>query len=227
MDSDAHAREWFQELQNPIWGMLTSREIFRSWKEVVRAAEPEWPEHTNGYFIEWVTRNYLESLMVTIRTMNDRRKGVRSLRRFLQYIKKHPLPNVPPDRIDDCFDLLTKVSENVHNHVDVQIAHYNPSKAEDLGLTYGHIHEAADTICDIYQDLYTIIDDATVVPPSVADSAPYAPWEFLFTETWITRDTACEIAQRRLNEWQTLVPSVHWIPRLVVPPDPHRQPSGP
>ena len=126
MDSNAHAREWFQELQNPIWGMLTSREIFRSWKEVVRAAEPEWPEHTNGYFIEWVNRNYLKSLMVAIRTMNDRRKDARSLRRFLQYIKKHPLPNVPPDRIDGCLDRLTKVSENVHKHVNVQIAPLQP-----------------------------------------------------------------------------------------------------
>ena len=57
------------------------------------------------------------------------------------------------------------VSETVKKHVNENIAHYNPSKAEDLGLTYGHIHEAADTICRIYQDLHTIIDDATVVPP--------------------------------------------------------------
>ena len=102
----------------------------------------------------------------------------------------------------DRIDLLTNVSETVRKHVNENIARYNPSKAEDLGLTYGHIHKAADTICRIYQDLHTIIDDATVVPPSVADSSPYFAWEFLFTEAWVTHDKAHDIAQRRLDEWQ-------------------------
>ena len=217
-----YLRAWLQELQGPIWGMLNSREVFRSWNELVGAAE--WPEHTNGYFIEWVNRNYLRSLMVTIRAMNDERRDTRSLRRLLQNIRKRPLPNMATDRIDDCIDLLTNVSEAVHEHVNVQIAHYNPSKAEDLGLTYGHIHEAADTICRIYQDLHTIIDDATVIPPSVADSSPYSPWEFLFTEAWVTHDKAYDIAQRRLDEWQRLTPSVHMSPRLIAPPGPLRSP---
>ena len=114
------------------------------------------------------------------------------------------------------------VSETVKKHVNENIAHYNPSKAEDLGLTYGHIHEAADTICRIYQDLHTIIDDATVVPPSVADSSPYFAWEFLFTEAWVTHDKAHDIAQRRLDEWQRLTPSVSMSPRLIVPSGPLR-----
>ena len=215
-------REWLQELQGPIWGMLNSREIFRSWNELVGAAE--WPEHTNGYFIEWVNRNYLRSVMVTIRAMNDNRKDTRSLGRLLQNIKKRPLANMATDRIDNCLDLLTNVSETVKKYVDENIAHYNPSKAEDLDLTYGDIHEAADTICRIYQDLHMIIDDATVVPPSVADSSPYFPWEFLFTEAWVTHDKAHDIAQRRLDEWQRLTPSVFMSPRLIVPSGPLRAP---
>lgn len=47
-----------------------------------------------------------------------------------------------------------------------------------------------------------VIDGATVVLPSVADSSPYSPWEFLFTEAWVTHDKAHDIAQRRLDEWQ-------------------------
>ena len=215
-------REWLQELQGPIWGMLNSREVFRSWNELVGAAE--WPEHTNGYFIEWVNRNYLRSVMVTIRAMNDNRRCTRSLRRFLLDIKKRPLANMATDRIDNCIVRLTEVAETVHKHVNEQVAHYNPSKAEDLGLTYGDIHDAADTICRIYQDLYTIIDDAAVVPPSVADSSPYSPWEFLFTEAWVTHDQAHAIAQRRLDEWQRLTPSVSMSPRLIAPSGPLRSP---
>ena len=215
-------REWLQELQGPIWGMLNSREVFRSWNELVGAAE--WPEHTNGYFMEWVNRNYLRSVMVTIRAMNDDRRDTRSLRRFLRNIKKRPLPNMATERIDNCLNLLTNVAATVKQHVDENIAHYNPSKAEDLALTYGHIHEAADTICRIYQDLHTIIDDATVVPPSVADSSPYSPWEFLFTEAWVTHDQAHDIAQRRLDEWQRLTPSVSMSPRLIAPSGPLRSP---
>ena len=217
-----YLREWLQELRGPIWGMLNSREVFRSWNELVGAAE--WPKHTNGYFNEWVNRNYFISLMVAIRAMNDKRKDTRSLRRLLQDIKRRPLPNMATDRVDDYIDLLTKVTEAVHKHVNVQIAHYNPSKVEDLGLTYGHIHEAADTICSIYQDLYTIIDDATVVPPSVADSSPYYPWEFLFTEAWVTHAEAYNIAQRRLDEWQRLTPSLSMSPRLIAPSGPLRSP---
>ena len=217
-----YLRKRLQELQGPIWGMLNSREVFRSWNELVGAAE--WPEHTNGYFIEWVNRNYLRSLMVTIRAMNDKDRRTRSLRRLLQNIKKRPLPNMATDRIDDCLDRLTNVSETVKKYVDENIAHYSLSKVEDLGLTYGDIHEAADTICGIYQDLHTIIDDATVVPPSVADSSPYSAWEFLFTEAWVTHDKAHDIAQRRLDEWQRLIPTVSMSPRLIVPSGPLRSP---
>ncbi|GEM_PF-4721217 len=215
-------RKWMQELQGPIWGMLNSREVFRSWNELVGAAE--WPEHTNGYFIEWVNRNYFRSVMVTIRAMNDEDRRTRSLRRLLLCIQKRPLANMATDRIDDCLDRLTNVSETVHKHATLLIVHYNPSKAEDLDLTYRDIHEAADTICRIYQDLHTIIDDATVVPPSVADSSPYSPWEFLFTEAWVTHDQAHAIAQRRLDEWQRLTPSVSMSPRLIVPSGPLRSP---
>ena len=217
-----YLREWMQELQGPIWGMLNSREVFRSWNELVGAAA--WPEHTNGYFNEWVNRNYFSSLMVTIRQMNDDRRDTRSLRRLLRNIKKRPLPNMATDRIDECMDLLTRVSETVKQYVDENIAHYNPSKAEDLSLTYGHIHEAADTICDIYQDLHTIIDDATAVPPSVADSAPYFAWEFLFAEAWVTHDKAHDIAQRRLDEWRRLTPSVSMSTGLIIPSGPIRSP---
>ncbi|MDE0675181.1 MAG: hypothetical protein F4Z79_00350 [Acidimicrobiia bacterium] len=104
-------RTWLQELQGPIWGMLNSREVFRSWNELVGAAE--WPEHTNGHFIQWVNRNYLRSLMVTIRAMNDERRDTRSLRRLLQNIRRRPLPDMATDRIDDCVDLLTNASEAV------------------------------------------------------------------------------------------------------------------
>ncbi len=68
------------------------------------------------------------------------------------------------DRVDECMDRLTRVSETGHQYVNEQIAHYNPSKAEDLGLPYRDIHKAADTIGGIYQELHMIIDDATAVP---------------------------------------------------------------
>lgn len=67
------------------------------------------------------------------------------------------------DRVGECMDRLTGVSETGHQYVNEQIAHYNPSKAEDLSLTYRDIHNAADTICGIYQDLRMIIDGATAV----------------------------------------------------------------
>lgn len=215
-------REWLRELQGPIWGMLNSREVFRSWNELVGAAE--WPEHTNGYFNEWVNRNYRSLLMVTIRAMNDDRRDSRSLRRLLRDIKKRPLPNMATDRIDECMDRLTRVSEAVKKHVDKLIAHYNPSEAEDLGLTYRDIHDAVDTICCIYQELRMIIDGATVVPPSVADSSPYFAWEFLFTEAWVTHDQAHDIAQRRLDEWCRFTPSVYMSVGLIVPSGPLRSP---
>ena len=69
-----------------------------------------------------------------------------------------------------------------------------------------------------------IIADATVVPPSVADPAPYFAWEFLFTEAWVTYDKAHDIAQRRLDEWQRLTPSVSMSTGLIVPSGPLRSP---
>lgn len=217
-------RTWLQELQGPIWGMLNSREVFRSWNKLVGAAE--WPEHTNGYFIQWVNRNYLRSLMVTIRAMNDQRRDTRLLRRLLQRHKKtspaehgyrphRRLHRSANQRIRSGSQACQRANralqpiEGRRSRSDIR-AHPR-SRRHYLPHLPGPAHDHRR------RNRY---------PPERRRLIPYYPWEVLFTEAWVTHDKHAKSRGDASTSGKRLTPSVLMSPRLIAPSGPlgHREP---
>ena len=87
-----------EELRDEMCGLLASREIQRSWNEILEVAD--WSDYDNGYFNEWANRNYLDALAVDTRAITDRSRDTRSLKRLLDDLDNNRIL-LPQLGIDD------------------------------------------------------------------------------------------------------------------------------
>lgn len=182
--------------------LLVSREIQRSWNEILENAD--WPRKGNGMFNQWVNINYRNSIMVTIRALTDVRKGTRSLMRLLMDLDKnsHLLQELDVDhiRVKEDIRQLTEIRSKVKEYVNLRIAHVSTRDLE-TPLTFAEVHEAATIIYDTYHYWHQAICDVVAVPPTVTDTL-LDHWELLFTRPWITRDQARQLSNNRKSEYE-------------------------
>lgn len=195
-------RTWLtNELSNDMSALLASREIQRSWNEILEVAD--WRPRGNGMFNTWVNRNYLDALAVDIRAITDRRRDTRSLKRLLDDLEKHRIL-LAPLNIDDAeltnhINQLTAINKQVGDYVNRRIAHHS-RKPRRTQLTIGDLHEAADTLYDIYHHWHQNVCNVISIPPTVTDTQ-LEYWECLFTQAWINSEQAARIVESRRTEY--------------------------
>ncbi len=190
------------DLRDHMCRLLASREIQRSWTDILEATD--WSPYDNGTFNEWVNNNYLDSLAVDIRAITDRSEDTRSLIRLLDDLEKNRglLPQLGIDATDlgSHNRQLAAIRAKVGDYVNRRVAHHS-TRPRRHTLTVGEVHQAADSLFNIYHHWHQNVCNVISVPPTVTD-LPLDQWECLFTRAWVTPDQATHIAERRRTEYQ-------------------------
>lgn len=198
-----HWRHWIeQDLSNQMVALLVSREIQRSWNDILENGN--WPPRGNGIFNNWVNINYRNSIMIAIRALTDKRKDTRSLMRLLMDLDKHRnlLPELDMDgsRIQNDIRQLSEMPSKVKKYVNLKIAHIS-TQQPGTALTLGEVHGVATDLYDIYHHWHQTICKVVAVPPTVTETL-LDQWELLFTRPWITRAQAEQFSTERKKEYE-------------------------
>jgi hypothetical protein len=86
MDLLAKWRRWLAELKEQTVQLLTSREVYIEVRNIV-AANPSI--RTDNRLIGWMTWNYVQSMLISVRRLVDARTDIISLERLLGDMEKH------------------------------------------------------------------------------------------------------------------------------------------
>ena len=174
------------DLRDHMCRLLASREIQRSWNEILETTD--WSPYSNGTFNEWVNNNYIDSLAVDIRAITDRSQDTRSLKLLLDDLEKSrsllPQLSIDPTNLSIHNSQLTAIRTKVGDYVNRRVAHHS-TRPRRYTLTIGDVHQAADTLYDIYHHWHQNVCNVISVPPTVTDTA-LDQWECLFTQPWIS-----------------------------------------
>lgn len=95
-----------------------------------------------------------------------------------------------PEIVNEDKMRLEKVAKKVQPYVNKYIAHLDADR-KSSGLTVGGLHDAADLVCEVFYRWNYYICGVNPSVPSVG------AWENAFTNSWITKEQAFVIANRR------------------------------
>lgn len=215
-------RLWLKgDLSQQIDHIIYQRSAYKSWSEIVEKADIN-----SGLFGELININYLTSLAVSIRRMYDKgnKKKTRSLWRLLtdireninlltgddhfkQYLQRFndiscETRYLDTEIVDKDKIILDQVAKKVKPYVDKYIAHLDADR-KSSGLTVGGLHDAADLVCEVFYRWNYYICGLNPSVPSVG------AWENAFTKSWITKEQAFVIANRRGAEVKELEERFH------------------
>lgn len=226
--------DWLQgDLSQQINDIIYQRSAFKSWNDILEKANRnsglfgEWVNinYLTSLAVE-IRRMYDKSKKKQTRSLwkllTDIQKNIHllthewwasrysasSLKSYLdddhfkQYLQEFndfscEIGHLDPKIVDKDKIILDQVAKKVKPYVDKYIAHLDADR-KSSGLTVRGLHDAADLVCEVYYRWKYLICSVNPSVPSVG------AWENAFTESWITKEQALVIADRRGDEAKEL-----------------------
>lgn len=207
-------QRWLRDdLFDQVNSVIFQRETFKSWNDMMEIASVK--PRTSGFRI-WVDYNYIQALAVAIRRICDEGRYSDQTASFHQFLKKvgeyahnEGIPNMPQEAREDR-KLLKEKSKRISQYANKYIAHLDQDRrdwyTEHGRVTLGEFHNAVETIVDMYRRWFGKICSTYLEIPF------RTPWEFTFSDPWITTDQAAAIVARRDAEGASRS-SAHVVPR--------------
>lgn len=106
--------------------------------------------------------------------------------------------HVDPAVVQADLDRLTEVSGVIREYVNKFVAHLDGDRARVGPVTLGELHEAADTVYEVFHRWYELVTNVTLTVPAIEH------WETVLTRPWITEEQAFAIFERRRAELKQL-----------------------